>query len=369
MRSAGAAALLLSVGAAAAAAGAEFPISRDADVIIVPARVDGKDALFLVDTGAAVSVFDESLSSGAAVAQAVIQPAQGAAMVGRLYEPPEASVGELDLRRAGPVLRTDFAGLRSVLDRDVRGILGMSFLKDYVLEIDLDAGLVRLSPSSGKPDPSWGKPLPIKITETGVPAAAATIAGFGRELFELDTGDNGGGNLARPIFARLASARKTIKGKGLTYAGLASSPECRVERLSLNELRIPGLLFSPGRASSLGMGFFRRAAVILDFPRGLMYLRPGKNIDSPDEADMSGLHLLRREGRVVVLSIDEDSPADEAGIHEGDVIAETPDSPQAERDLLRLRRLLRSGDGKQVRLTLRRAGRSLPVTLKLKKTV
>jgi len=59
--------------------------------------------------------------------------------------------------------------------------------------------------------------------------------------------------------------------------------------------------------SALGIGFFRRHHVTFDFPNQMLYLRPAKQFDIQEEYDMSGLHLLRVEGKTVVYSLDADS--------------------------------------------------------------
>ncbi|MFI5362141.1 MAG: PDZ domain-containing protein [Elusimicrobiota bacterium] len=371
-----AAALLISAatvsrasGAAADASGvlAEFNVEPGAEFVLLPVRVGGKELPFLLDTGSTLSVFDRSLSSAAAVARVAVGAPAGDPVMKGLHPPPEAFVGGLDMRPSGPVLYNDFSALRAVSDRDVWGMIGMQFLKDYIVQVDLDAGIVRFLDPKTRPRPDWGSAVPMRDDHFGVPRVRAEIDGIGPVDFEFDTGDNGGGNLAHSLFDRVFPAGSAVRGNNLFFTGLKSSRLGRVERLSLGNLAFHGVVFGAAGLSSLGMAFARRSAITFDFPHATLYLKPGKRFDSPEDSDMSGLHLLRRDGRIVAMSIDSGSPADRAGIVTGDVIAGVPGRPDAVRDLVALRRLLCSGDGRTVSLSIFRGDQTIPVELTLHK--
>jgi hypothetical protein len=185
--------------------------------------------------------------------------------------------------------------------------------------------------------------------------------------FVIDTGDNGGGNLARDLFARLFPGQRSTRGKSLLFTGLRSSPSGRAPLLSIGELSYGGLVFDSAGSSSLGLTIVRRSSVIFDFPRETLYLKPGRLIGAEEAADMSGLHLLRLAGRIVALAIDAGSPAEQAGMLKGDVILGAAGRPETRRDLVELRRLLRSGSGNRVTLDVLRDGRPVPVELRLRK--
>jgi hypothetical protein len=348
---------------------AEFAMEPQSDLILLPVRVGGKELNFLLDTGTTVSIFDSSLSSGAPVAQALIKPPSGASVERDLYAAPEASVGGLDMRPAGPVLYHDFSMLRAVADRDISGLIGMAFLKDRVVQIDLDQGKVRFLDPAAAPASDWGVGVPMRLNRRGIPVVAADVGELGPVDFELDTGDNGGGNLVRDLFERLFPRKRGARGKSLLFTGVTSSPLGRAPKVSIGKLTLRGIVLGRAGISSLGMDFVRRSVITLDFPRQTMHIKPGARFKVPDETDMSGLHLLRREGLITALAVDAGSPADQAGMLAGDVIAAVPGQPEAERDLVALRRLLRSGAGRRVALSVLREGRAIPVELRLHKAL
>jgi hypothetical protein len=347
---------------------AEFKIEPDAGLVLVPVLVEGKPRQFLIDTGSTLSLFDSSLSSGAPLAQIAVSPPSGSAVEKGLYAVPKASVGGIDMRGSGPVMYHDFSALRAVSDRDVWGLLGMQFLKKFIVQVDLASGTVRFLDRAAPPSRSWGVPVPMKIDQRGIPAVTGVVKGQPVE-FELDTGDNSGGNLAFPLFARLFPRKKKIRGEDLMFTGVTSSPSGRLKSLSIGGLKFSGLVFESANDSSLGLALARRCAITFDFPRGAVYLKPGKHIAVAQEFDMSGLHVLRQEGRIAVVSVDVGSPAEAAGVRRGDFVAGVPGHPEVERDIVALRRLLSSGDGVGVALSIEREGGVRPITLKLKKSL
>ena len=82
---------------------------------------------------------------------------------------------------------------------------------------------------------------------------------------------------------------------------------------------------------------------------------------------MSGLHLLRLEGRIMALAVDPGSPAAQAGMLNGDVVLGAAGQPETQRDIVALRRLLRSGSGKKVTLDVQRGSRKISIELQLRK--
>jgi hypothetical protein len=346
---------------------AEFSIEPGADLILLPVHVGGTTREFLLDTGSTVSVFDRSLSSGAPIGQVAVSPPSGPSVEKRLYAAPEASVGGLDMRSAGPVLYNDFAPMRAVSDRGVWGLIGMQFLKNYIVQVDFDSQRVRFLDPRTTPRPDWGSAVPMRIGGAGIPEVVGRIEGQEPEIFQIDTGDNEGGNLAHSLFERLFPEQRGATAKNLMFTGMRSSPSGRLPRLSVGELSYRGVVFETARISSLGMTIVRRSVVTFDFPRGTLYLRPGRQFTVEEPADMSGLHLLRLEGRIVTLAIDPGSPAAQAGMQSGDVILGAAGRPETQRDIVALRQLLRSGSGQMVTLDVLRGDRKIAVELQLRK--
>jgi hypothetical protein len=146
----------------------------------------------------------------------------------------------------------------------------------------------------------------------------------------------------------------------------------------LRELEIGGNKFrdlvcplSPhaGVASGLGLAFLRRHVVTFDFPNGLLYLRPGKRFETVEEHDMSGLHLLRKDNKTFVHSVDRESPAALSGVEPGDVIRNINGREAESISIHEIRETLRSKPGATVSLTIDRKEKPVAVDFKLKRVI
>ncbi len=102
---------------------AEFKIEKGGRDLLLPLRIHEKECLFVVDTGATYSMFDVSLKRflGEPVGTVEMKTAAEPVRVEQ-FNPPEAFVGNLDLREGGPIGCLDLELLRRVMGRDVRGI-------------------------------------------------------------------------------------------------------------------------------------------------------------------------------------------------------------------------------------------------------
>jgi len=127
---------------------------------------------------------------------------------------------------------------------------------------------------------------------------------------------------------------------------------------------VPNLLFDQADMSILGTGFLSRFNVTLDFSNHEMILEKGKQFHKTDMMDMSGLHIVRREGKTIVHSVDPRSPGALQGIKAKDVIVKIGDQDISKTRLFVLRTLL-SAEGKVVPITLIRDNEERVVRLAL----
>jgi predicted metalloprotease with PDZ domain len=98
----------------------------------------------------------------------------------------------------------------------------------------------------------------------------------------------------------------------------------------------------------------RQFRATLDFHGRKVYLVKGTEWGECDEADMSGLHLLRIRGRTVVHTVDKDGPAEEAGVRPNDTILSVNGVAAPAAEISERRDVLQREDGKQITLVPRR---------------
>jgi predicted aspartyl protease len=293
-----------------------FAVNKGGDALLVPVKIAGKDRLFVVDTGCTTTVVEESLPLGEPQRVVTADTPAGKVNV-RLYRVPEASVGGLPLG-VDEVMGVDLKWIRELFGYPIEGILGMDFLGRYVVHIDFDRGELLLLKSVPKDS---GEVVPIRSNSGGLPELKAWISPQQDVQFLIDTGwiSHDSGKMERGSLSQSGDFEKVGSSLSETASGTHASSEFRGKRISLGGFSVDQPIFDESPTMSLlGLGFWSRFVVTFDFPNQNMYLRKGKGYERPDLRDLSGLHLLRRDGAVVVHSVDKGSTGSLAGLQAGD---------------------------------------------------
>jgi hypothetical protein len=356
---------------------ASFDIPSDGQVITLPVVLtDGKEYQFLLDTGSAYNTFDKSLESMLGKPRQSIKTLgnDGKMHVVHVYYAPDAKLGALSLHQGGAVLCVDLTELREVTGLDIMGVIGMGFLRRYVLQIDAPGGKLRLMRSGkmAKTPKDWGQALPMPRAVQGSPLVLGRLYGKYEAPFLIDTGYVGTAGLSGKLFDRLdqeklftALARKPVArlgGKG--FGSLA-----RVDKFALGKWSYSGLIFNrAAEGNMLGMGFVRRQKLTMDFPNLQAYLEAPRAIT--DQSDMSGLHLLMKNSAdVVVHSVDKNSQAYQAGLKAGDILNQVNSRPISELTLFEIRQMLRAGNGQKIEVIFKRGDKFFKTSFTMKKKI
>jgi predicted aspartyl protease len=159
-------------------------------LLLVPVRVNGRDARFLLDTGAGATVIDATLAEELGLESRGLVQARGAA-----GHDAAAFVGVERLELPGVELRgqtvvtLDLAPVAAVIGRAVDGVLGYDFLSRFAVRLDYPAARLGLWPSGTySPDPG-ATLVPLRI-ESNVPHVDGVLDGTHRGSFLLDTGNS-----------------------------------------------------------------------------------------------------------------------------------------------------------------------------------
>lgn len=350
---------------------AEFDVARSGRTIFLPVQFEGQTYQFVLDTGATQCVFDESFRARLGKPFKTIKAmTAGGPRDFHLYAAPEAFLADVSLKDSGAVMCLDMKMLGHVIGRELGGVLGMSVLRKYVVQIDFDRGKLALLKPDERSHPEWGQEVPLRLWK-GVPLAKAKLPGGIEAAFDLDTGCGASGDLQSRLFETMVGQGNLDTAETLseTAAGTKRSREARIAKVSVAGLECTDLIFGEGPLSVLGLGWLSRFRVTFDFPNQKMYLIKGAQFDRRDETDMSGLHLLRIKGETVVHSVDEASPAQRAGVLAKDVILTVNDKPAGSYEMWEIRRLLSSQDKESIALTIRRGDQRQAITFALKKRI
>ncbi len=92
-----------------------------------------------------------------------------------LFESPEAFLGPFGIQDCGEVICTDLRMLSLVDGKKISGIIGMNFLKNYVVQIDFDNGRLSFSKPMGKRGSALGKEFAINDNTLGMPQIKGNI--------------------------------------------------------------------------------------------------------------------------------------------------------------------------------------------------
>lgn len=345
----------------------EFPLDQGGDMILVPVTVSRRPCLFWLDTGSSYTIYDRSLGDPIAgsAGSATLRDGEGVPVSAPVVWAPDAFVGSLRLPRRGLVL--DLAHLRQAGGYDIRGIVGMDFLGQYVVRLDFDACKLQIltAPGSGS-----GREIPIMRANDGRPFVRAEVPET-TEWFLIDTGAVGighAGNLRSGLLDHLLSARHAVSVAGTRHATLASAGR-GVSRAALDALTVgpfhhQNLVFgSTEGTSTLGNDYWSRYVVTFDFPQERMFLKESRNFAKPVLLNKSGLYLLKVDGAVVVDYVDRHSPGARAGVRRGDVIIGVG-TLDAQRAALRSVRLALCAASGPLPLTIERSGTKITVMLR-----
>ncbi len=329
---------------------------------------------FVFDTAAAHTSLDPG------VAAALGLKSSGAAEIAA----PALMVGRRPLHLGvTPLMPTGYIG--TLTGSMTAGVLGSYLLAQYQFALNYDSRTLALL------DPDicnvTAETVPLKMAG-GLPfVEAELLLGSGgpvRGLFLVDTGQPGAGITLTTAFQaehpEIAAVRTAVSlpaelpgaaAENLTrVAGLRLGSVALHEPVVALEASQPGALSNSQLAGVLGADVLRRFNLLFNARYGLLYLEPNSHTGEPFEADMSGLALLAvapEYRQVEIKAVMPGSPASAAHLQPGDRVVAL--DGRAGMSVAEMREALRSRPGQNVNLRIERGGRTLNVTLTLKRLV
>lgn len=301
----------------------EFEFIADDDPLTVPVALRGVEHLFVLDTGATFSIYDKELRPHLGARRSkVTSEAADHLISAELFDPPDAHLGILSLRSATGVAALDLQNVRDALKQNIRGIIGMDFLRYAVVRIDFDAE--RIYFLSSVPQDSGERFIISNVH--GRPYVDVDIAGWGRTRFLVDTGHCTAeeGAFKSPLFSTLSAQGVITSAKEVEIADLVARRHNRsgfLAMIRLGHFRHSGLrVGSIEHATVLGLRYWARYVATWDFPNQRLYLKRSERFDVGVPDDLSGMSFVRIDGRFVVKSIKAGQVADRAGLRVGDLL-------------------------------------------------
>ncbi len=338
--------------------------------ILVPVRYQNKEHRFMLDTGTTGVVFDKVFRNdlGEAKKHVKLLPPEENKEI-ELFDAPDAFWGNIDLRSGGMVACLDLSTFRSLLGCNIRGIIGMTVLGRFVVQIDFLHSKVVIMPSDKQGHPEWGEPIALSVNENGLPTVRAHCSPIGEIIMLIDTGLSYNGSLAK---ADVQSSSENIQSTSKASHSVWLGGMVKNRKLRLPELRLGTLIYRDVELiesvhSSLGLGFLSRHLVTFDFPNRKLYLKQIDNPNHPGKLHISGLIFKEEPDHFIVGTIIPGGPAEKAGVQAGDAILQIEDKDTRAMEMWEAAKLLISTQEKEVRMMIEREGRVFELSFVLQK--
>ena len=361
--------------------------------IVIRVQINNSDPLsFIFDTGDKVAIVDigRAKSLGLMLQGEVNVGGAGAGTLkGSTVRDAWLTVIGVEGSPQPVMLAIPLDGLESRFGHDIDGIIGADFIKQFVVEVDYSARVLRLHDKNKFAYAGSGEVLPLTFIHGGYPIIDAEVVISGRPpvkgRFVLDFGSGASLALHTP-FVRdqnfMPPLQKTIKAMGAGGAGgQITGRSGRIAELRIGKFKIdnPLTLFSEDKSGAfatseiqgnIGAMILSKFKALLDYQRERIILEPTANLTEPIAPVSNGLKLVAEGSDYQAFRVDEtleDSPAREAGLQKDDVIVSVDGRTSTELTLSSLNEALEKPAPHK--LTIRRGAQILQITLTPRKLV
>lgn len=295
---------------------AEFEIAPDGDFVLIPLIINHREYPFLVCTGIATTSIDSKLRDELQL------PRVASRQSGRQRYQLHARLGESDLRFVDGVETADYSAMRTGLDLEFYGELGMDVFDGKIVQIDFDEGILRFLPfvpaSSGR-----AFRLFQKGRRNAVPTLCVDLPGEKVDPFVVATGRVGNSlDIDSGLLTELErSGKATVLSKepGVNRHGATSSQTAQVEEIQLGDFRSRKIIANSGEKRCVRLSYLARYLVTFDFRQGFVHLKKGAQFDLPDaEIDLTEAEVERAGQSVTMTAVNPCGPAASLGLRTGD---------------------------------------------------
>jgi hypothetical protein len=261
--------------------------------------------------------------------------------------------------------------ISSVYGVRIDGIIGYSFLKRYIVAVNYDSLKLYVYSPGRFTYPRGGEMLDPVISN--IPVVPAPLWNK-KEVHTRYYFDMGAGlclmlsnRFAEDscLFCRPDQRRhRFVESEAQGLTGKIDMKQTVVQGIRIGKYyfrRVPTYLFDdvsnvtayPSLGGLIGNDLLRRFNVILNYPAGRIWLQPNRHFHDPFDYSYTGMAMYFLSGHVVITDVMKNSPAERAGLQDGDVILAV--NGDFSNDIQRYRELLKAA-GTRVQLIILRDG-------------
>lgn len=349
-------------------------------VVIIKAQLDNfPDTLnFILDSGSSGISLDSAIVAAFNLkpepSDKTIRGIAGIKKVGFLYNRklkfPGLTVDSLNFHV------NDYSALSSVYGERVDGIIGYSLLIRYIIKLDYDSLKMEICTKGSIRYPKGG--YLIKPILNTLPVQNARV----RDEFTYNARflhDIGAGvclMLSQDFVedsVLIRKKRKLYPKEGEGIGGKVAMKMTVVKELKFGPYRfrnIPTYIFQddynvtsyPFLGGLIGNDIFRRFNVVFNYAKRDIHLVPNTHFREPFDYSYSGIELYYVDNRIVIGDVAKSSPADRAGIMEGDEVIGVNNNLSQNFGQYKI---ALQATGERVKMTLRRNGELLQKEFKV----
>lgn len=358
---------------------AQIPAKFVNNLVFVPVTINqGEPSLFLLDSTAPASSIDPRRAAALGLADATSS--------GAVHDVLLTLPGVGWMVPSLPMLSRD--GLTPRIGRPYQGTLGLDFLSRVVVTIDYSRHSVQIfAPDAYTPPDKkliqpvhWTSGLPYVSCKFSVRGEHASTASF------LVDSAQAAGIVFRDRYvsshARNFEHLKTIPGLFGQEAGEVSAAIGRLNSFAIDRFGLPNMIATlphapiedesnSSAAGIIGAAYLRRFVLIFDLPHQQIIFQPNINFVDRDDVGMTGITLLARGANLKTFEVAfvvPGSPAAQAGVQQGDIIAGINDEPAADLTLDQIQDLFGQIEMKY-KLLIERGERTLTVNIQTKRLI
>lgn len=268
-----------------------LPFIKTDPLPIVRVTVNGREAVFFIDTGGAETIIDTEFAKELGIPQ--FKPGIGYFAGGQTAPFGSGRIetlglGDWSIERL-PVQIVDTRKFSGGFGVQIDGCIGTVVLSRFLSTLDYGKGELVLQPkSAGLPDPAPAGSVTVPFWLTGDHAIVAfgTVNQLPPALFFVDTGLTSGVNVRQPVFGEAGIVPETDKEtKAQGGGGVFIALPYIVDRVTLGdwqETDVPGVYNGPAGAENrfgfyvqglVGHRFFNPHTVTFDFTAMKMLIR------------------------------------------------------------------------------------------------
>jgi len=368
-----------------------IPFKLIGNYVVLPAEINGREIGLILDTGMPAHgvLLHRGLDGDAYgldfAGKAPVMGVGGGRVVADLAMGVEVGLPGLVFKdQMAIVMPYDF-GRYAVFPREgMHGVIGLSLLDRFVVEVDYDKGVLILTKPASYSPPRDAEILSIELRRN-LPFLACSAQMPGGETVPLNLVLDCGHSRALALNVGTQESIVLPPNAVESRVGIGATGEISGHVGRIPMLKIGGHAFEDVVASfvsgprtgpasaeeegNLGAEILRRFRVAFDYGNERIVLEPGKSMRDPFEHDMSGLEVSRTEdGAFAIDRVAQGCAAEDAGLTVDDVILEIMDRPAGDVGLIEFGEMMKK-DGRKVTLEVVRGDAKRTVTMRLKRRI